>query len=157
MNNTNASNPACFSFAVSGERRLAGCSDPLVSDFAHRRTRKRSLWHFQLILHPRVPPHPFILPSTLQPPRPISCNLSPDLTGTVCDVYVVTRRDSVGVWDDVFTVTDRNAPFPMWTTATSLAACIRDSYPQFTVCTVSTWCPCCLFVFLLHYIIIFTH
>lgn len=40
----------------------------------------------------------------------------------------------------------------LWTTAVPLAAYVGDSYPHFTVCTVSTWCPCCLFVFLLHHI-----
>lgn len=48
--------PTVSFFFLSGKRWLAGCPDPLVSNFAHRRTRKRSLRHLQLILHPFTPP-----------------------------------------------------------------------------------------------------
>lgn len=83
-------------------------------------------------------------------PSQISANLSSNPIETGRDVlYVVTGRDTVGVCDDIFTVTDNYFTFPVWT----MAGCEGDSYPQFTVCTVSTWCPCCLFVFLSHHML----
>lgn len=83
-------------------------------------------------------------------PSQISANLSSNPIETGRDVlYVVTGRDTVGVCDDIFTVTDNYFTFPVWT----MAGCEGDSYPQVTVCTVSTWCPCCLFVFLSHHML----
>lgn len=75
---SNECNPhSRLSFFISGKRWLAGCSDPLISDFTYRRTRKRSLWHFQLIplTPPPAPPHllslhSHIIPSSIPHPHP---------------------------------------------------------------------------------------
>lgn len=106
---------------LSGKRRLAGCSDPLVSNFTHRRTRKRSLRHLQLI-PPRFPPplhpsaHPAISPQTEAQ--------TSWWTGTLC---VVAGWDAVRACDDVFAITDNDFDFlsglwrpPYWTRARSL-------------------------------------
>ncbi|KAF0042516.1 hypothetical protein F2P81_006048 [Scophthalmus maximus] len=66
---------------------LAGCSDPLIGDFTHRRTRKRSLRHLQLILHPPVtPPYsaPFLPSSTTASPQ----THPPGHTGTERDIVI---------------------------------------------------------------------
>lgn len=61
-------------------------------------------------------------------PSQISANLSSNPIETGRDVlYVVTGRDTVGVCDDIFTVTDNYFTFPVWT----MAGCEGDSYPQF--------------------------
>ncbi|XP_041698116.1 pre-B-cell leukemia transcription factor 1 isoform X2 [Coregonus clupeaformis] len=47
-----------FVFDSTDKRWLAGCSDPLVSELAHRRTWKCSLGHLQLIILPSTPSIP---------------------------------------------------------------------------------------------------
>lgn len=76
-----------FHFFFSGKRRLAGCSYPLISDFTHRRTRKRSLWHLQLILCP--------IPPTCTPGR-ISQNLTFDPNRAGRDVCSHTAEQCQG-------------------------------------------------------------
>lgn len=93
------------------------------------------------------PPTRFLLiPTFLDPPQLSLPKLIPwpPFFGTGWE----TARHSRGLEMTFSPLRIKLFTFPIWTTAAPLEACVGDSYSHHTVCTVSTWCPCCLFVFL---------
>lgn len=104
---------------------------------------------------PLLPPHSSVLhcsSSTTSPPPPshISQNLKTHrdwMWRTVCGHAAGTHLGS----GTTFSLLRTNVSlFPIRTVAALLSGWTHITH--FTVCTVSTRCPCCLFVFLLHYI-----
>lgn len=120
-----------------GKRRLARCSNPLISDFTHRRTRKRSLRHLQLILRSLIPT--FTAPQISNPPIPIPIHPAGlDVTqgswglGTMlpsCFLLILF------VLEGFFFCLDLHSR--------------EDLCLDFTVCIFFSPCLSCLFVFLL--------
>lgn len=160
--------PPYFFFFIlpTGKRRLAGCSDPLISDFTHRRTWKRSLRHLQLILtlslllcsllpnilhlctHPPTqptPPQPFL-------PKNLSRTPPSGLDVTYCTSSHGRTYLFFGFFLEDISSSRTNFTFCYLDHGGTVSSLLGDSPPHFTVCTVSTRCPCCLFVFLFHYI-----
>lgn len=140
--------PTVSFFSLSGKRRLAGCPDPLVSNFAHRRTRKRSLRHLQLILHRFTPPSS----ASRLPPPP---HPQPDLRKPKLKPHrdwtwrIVCSHRAGHSWGLRWHIHRDGQLFHF--------SCLDHGRLRrgliSTVCTVSTWCPCCLFVFLSHHML----